>query len=66
MLAWADRNGMTVAAVRDAVGVSDSYLRNILAWRREPSLRIAKRLSALSGGEVPMDAFLRESAGVSP
>lgn len=59
MLEWADRNGMTVAAMRDAIGVSDSYLRNILAGRREPSLRIAKRLSTLSGGQVPLDAFLR-------
>lgn len=58
MISWADRNGMTVATICAAVGVSDSYLRNILAGRREPSLRVAKRLSALSKGEVPLDAFL--------
>lgn len=59
MVRWADSSGMTVAQLADAAGCSDSHLRNIFAGRKEASLGLAKRLSELSGGEVPMDAFLR-------
>ena len=59
MLRWAGANGMTVAAIASAVGCSEWHLRNIFAGRKEASLGLAKRLSELSGNEVPMDAFLR-------
>jgi transcriptional regulator with XRE-family HTH domain len=59
MALWADTNGMTIAQLAEAAGCSDSHLRNIFAGRKEASLGLAKRLSELSGGSVPMDAFLR-------
>lgn len=62
LLRWADRKGMSVPEIADAVGCSDSHLRNICAGRKEASLGLAKRLSALSGDEIPMDAFLRPEA----
>lgn len=65
MLAWAERNGMTVPAVASSVQCSESHIRNIFAGRKEASLGLAKRLSELSGFEVPMDAFLRP-AGAEP
>lgn len=59
ILAWAAQKGMTVADIASAAGCSPSHLRNICALRKEASLGLAKRLSDLTGGEVPMDAFLR-------
>ncbi len=59
MAAWAERNGMTAPAVATAVGCSEWHIRNIFAGRKEASLGLAKRLTELSGNEVPMDAFLR-------
>lgn len=59
MVRWADSKGMTIAQLAEAADCSDSHLRNIFAGRKEASLGLAKRLSELSGGEVPMDAFLR-------
>ena len=59
MLRWADVNGKTVAELATAGGCSVSHLRNIFAGRKEASLGLAKKLSEISGGTVPMDAFLR-------
>lgn len=59
MLRWAEENGTSVKQMAEAAGCSDAHMRNIFAGRREASLRMAKRLSDLSGGKVPMDAFLR-------
>lgn len=59
MLAWAERNGMTIPNMATSVECSEWHLRNIFAGRKEASLGLAKRLTELSGNEVPMDAFLR-------
>lgn len=62
MLRWAASNDMSVKQVADAAECSDAHLRNIFAGRKEASLGLAKRLSEISGGTVPMDAFLRPVA----
>lgn len=59
MLRWAKANEMSVSQVAEAADCSDAHLRNICAGRKEASLGLAKRLSEVSGGAVPMDAFLR-------
>jgi plasmid maintenance system antidote protein VapI len=60
LLAWADRKGMSVGEIADAANCSEWHIRNICARRKSASLRLAKRLSEVSGGKVPMDAFLIE------
>jgi hypothetical protein len=50
---------MSVGAVAAAADCSEWHLRNICAGRKEASLGLAKRLSEVSGGLVPMDAFLK-------
>jgi plasmid maintenance system antidote protein VapI len=62
MLRWAASNDMSVKQIADAADCSDAHLRNICAGRKEASLGLAKRLSEVSGGAVPMDAFLRPVA----
>lgn len=59
MRRWAVSNGMSVDDLADAAECSGAHLRNIFAGRKEASLGLAKRLSEISGGAVPMDAFLR-------
>lgn len=59
MLRWAEENGTTVKQLAEAAGCTDAHMRNILAGRREASLRMAKRLMEFSGGKVPMDTFLK-------
>ena len=54
---WADLHEMPVRRLAEAAGISGAYLRNIYAWRREPSLAVAARLSDLSG--IEMRAFLK-------
>lgn len=66
MLAWAERNGKTVPEIASSVQCSEWHLRNICAGRKEASLGLAKRLSELSGSEVPMDAFLRPEPAAEP
>lgn len=66
MLRWAESNGLSVKQVADAAECSDAHLRNIFAGRKEASLGLAKRLSEVSGGAVPMDAFLRPVAEAQP
>jgi len=60
MESWARAHEMALSAVARAVECSESHLRNIFAGRKEASLGLAKKLSDLSGGSVPMDAFLRQ------
>ena len=59
MLRWVEANGMTVGELALAAECSDAHLRNLFAGRKEASLSLAKRLSDISGGSVPMDAFLK-------
>lgn len=62
MLRWAEANEMSVRQVAEAADCSDAHLRNIFAGRKEASLGLAKRLSEVSGGIIPLDAFLRPAA----
>jgi plasmid maintenance system antidote protein VapI len=62
MLVWAIANEMSVVQLAEVVGISVAHLRNIFAGRKEASLPLAKRLSDVSGGVIPMDAFLRPVA----
>jgi len=59
MLRWSASAGMSIEQLAVAAECSPAHLRNLFAGRKEASLGLAKRLSELSGGEVPMDAFLR-------
>lgn len=63
MLRWAEDNGRSVKDLADAAECSEWHLRNIFSRRKEASLGLAKRLSDLSGGSVPMDAFLKSAEG---
>ncbi len=56
---WAESRGLSVEDVAGLAGCSPSHLRNLFAGRKEASLSLAKRLSTVSGDEVPMDAFLK-------
>ena len=59
MLIWAETNGRSVSELADAAECSEWHLRNIFAGRKEASLGLAKRLSDVSGGSVPLEAFLK-------
>ena len=59
LLRWAEANEMSVGQLAEAVPCSDAHLRNIFAGRRGVSLRLAMRLSEVTGGAVPMEAFLK-------
>lgn len=56
---WAFANDRPLSELAKAAECSESHLRNLIAGRKDASLRLAKRLSGVTGGEVPMDAFLR-------
>jgi plasmid maintenance system antidote protein VapI len=62
MLRWMEVHHKTVDDLAEAAGCTPSHIRNLLAGRKEASLSLAKRLSDISGGIVPMDAFLRSEA----
>ena len=65
MLRWMEVHNKTVDEVAEAAGCTPSYLRNLLAGRRTASLGLAKRFTELSGGIVPMDAFLVSNSGAA-
>lgn len=62
MLAWAGKRDMTVEQLAEKADCSAAHLRNIFAGRKEASLPLACRLSAISGGKVPVQAFLKSEA----
>jgi hypothetical protein len=59
MARWMALHGKTVDEVAAETNKTPSHIRNLLAGRREASLSLAKRLSDITGGVVPLDAFLR-------
>jgi plasmid maintenance system antidote protein VapI len=62
MLRWMQVHGKTVDDIAVLAECTPSHIRNLLAGRKDASLSLAKRLSDISGGVVPMDAFLAEAA----
>lgn len=50
---------MEIGALAVAADCSEWHLRNIIAGRKAASLKLAKRLSDITGNEVGMEAFLR-------
>jgi hypothetical protein len=54
---WATVHQMPVKRLAEAAGCSGAHLRNIYAWRKEPSLSLAARLSEISG--IEMRAFIK-------
>jgi hypothetical protein len=62
MARWAEKKNISIADLAKITDCSEAHLRNIFARRKEPSLPLAKMLSDLSKGKVPMHAFLRERA----
>jgi hypothetical protein len=58
MLRWMEIHNKSVDDVASQVRCTAPFVRNMLARRRQPSLPLAKRLSDMTGGVVPMDAFL--------
>lgn len=62
MTRWMQLNGWSFKRLAAAADCSEWHLRNIFSGRKQPSLPLAKKLSELSGGVVPMDAFLRPVA----
>jgi hypothetical protein len=62
MMRWAEKKKISIADLAKFADCSEFHLRNIFAGRKEPSLPLAKTLSDLSKGKVPMHAFLRERA----
>jgi hypothetical protein len=59
MLRWATGAEMSIEQLAEAANCSAAHLRNIFAGRREASLKLAVRLSEVSEGAVPVDAFLK-------
>jgi hypothetical protein len=62
LIRWAEINQISITEIAKEAGCSQWHLRNILAGRRTPSLAIAKRLSDITKGVVPMDSFLSKEA----
>lgn len=61
---WIEAHSSRIA-VAQAVGCSTAYLSEIVNWKKEPSLEMAGRLSAATGGAVPLSAFLRNPVVVA-
>ena len=56
---WIDDNSSQVRFARE-VKCSEAHLSDILSFRKEPSLRLAARMSAATGGMVPIEAFVKQ------
>lgn len=57
---WLENKGKSAAEFARNIPCSESYLSRILAGKQEPSLRMAARMSGLTGFEVPIGAFIRD------
>lgn len=51
------QSGTSQRAFADEVGISPSFLNEILGATRNPGLATAQRIEAATGGEVPIDTW---------
>lgn len=58
--AWVERSGRSWSQLATALGVSESHLRNIGRGHRRPIYELAKRLSALTGGEISVEDLMEQ------
>lgn len=58
---WIGANTTQAQFARDH-GISEGFLSEILAGKKEPKLGLAARMSRSTGGKVPLDAFVTASA----
>ncbi len=62
MMRWAEQRGISLVELAERAGCKQPHLSNIFAGRRGASYKLAKRLSALSGGKFKIEAFFRPEA----
>lgn len=55
-------SGLSRTAWAEKLGISKSYLSDILNWNRTPSLELAVRIERLTSGAVPCTSWVDESA----
>lgn len=61
LLTWIEAN-TTQAQFARQCEITAAYLSEILSGRKEPSLKVAARMSRETGGAVPIQAFVKEAA----
>lgn len=58
LLTWITANTTQAQFARD-LGFSESHLSDILNGKKRPSLALAARMSAATGAEVSIEAFVK-------
>lgn len=56
------KSGITQRAFAEKVGVSDSYISEIVNGTKSPGLRLALRIATATGGVVSVASLLPEDA----
>lgn len=60
------RSGLSRAAWAAKIGISRSYLSDLLNGKKDPSLRVAVDIERLTAGAVPASSWMPEADGQSP
>lgn len=55
---WLAENRETITAFSARVGFAQSFLSEILARKKAPSMQMARRIRDATGGQVSADAFM--------
>lgn len=58
--AYLIKTGVRPSALARDVGTSRGYLHDLLEGRRSPSLSLASKIAAATGGAVPLSAWAKE------
>ncbi|MFN6976790.1 MAG: helix-turn-helix domain-containing protein [Gemmobacter sp.] len=62
LAAYIKATGTTQGALAARLGVSDGYLSDLKSGKKRPSLDLAFRIEALTGGAVPASAWRQPPA----
>jgi transcriptional regulator with XRE-family HTH domain len=54
-------SGLTQTAWADRIGVSRSYMSNLLNGKKRPSLEVAVRIERETGGLIPASSWVPET-----
>jgi transcriptional regulator with XRE-family HTH domain len=57
---WLEKNGLSARAFARMIGVTPPTISNVIAGKGTPTLAIAARIEAATGGEIAITSHLSE------
>lgn len=65
LAAWLEARSLGRSVFADQIGISESFLSQVLSRKRRPSLEVAVKIERATDGQVPASALLIGEEGAA-